>query len=91
MKKSNIKYDLVVDEEVFKNVYKKLKSTTRHKTKLVTFDMFYSENMVDILNTLRTKSYKHDRYNIFLVHEPKDRIVMSEKLNTLEDIPTAPE
>ena len=42
--------------------------------------MFLSTNLHNIINKLRNKKYKHGKYNIFGITEPKFRIIMSERL-----------
>ncbi len=44
------------------------------------FDMFFMTNINNIYVTLKNRSYKHGRYNIFLISDPKYRIVMSESI-----------
>ena len=42
--------------------------------------MFYSSNINSIYDILKNKTYKHGKYNIFLIRDPKYRIVMSENI-----------
>lgn len=78
MKKSLVKYSDIVSYDVIEENYREVCSKTKHKDKIVKFDIFHSININTIYNELKNKSYKHSNYNIFLVYEPKYRIVMSE-------------
>lgn len=78
MKKSNISYDEIVSYEVIEDNYKNICSKTKHKEKILKFDLFHSVNINSIFNDLKARSYEHSNFNIFLIKEPKYRIVMSE-------------
>ena len=74
----NVKYDDLVDIDKIKKMYQIIRSKTKNRGKLHKFELFYSANIISILTVLKNKSYRHSKYNIFLVHEPKYRIIMSE-------------
>ena len=74
----NVKYDDLVDVDKIKEMYHIIRTNTKNKGKLYKFEMFYASNIVSILTVLKNKTYKHSNYNLFLVHEPKYRIIMSE-------------
>lgn len=78
MKKSNISYDEIVSYQVIENNYLNICSKTKHRYKIVKFDLFHSVNINSIYNDLKNRNYRHSNYNIFLIKEPKYRIVMSE-------------
>jgi len=75
------KYDYIVDLNKLISVYHKIMINTKHRTKIFDYNMFYISNLINIYNLLKNKKYIHDKYNIFLIKEPKARIIMSEKLN----------
>ena len=74
----NIKYEELVDIDKIREMYHVIKINTKNRGKLHKFELFYSSNIISILTVLKQKSYKHSHYNVFLVHEPKYRIIMSE-------------
>ncbi len=74
----NVKYDDLIDIDKIKEMYNIIRSNTKNRGKLHKFELFYSANIISILTVLKNKNYKHSHYNIFLVHEPKYRIIMSE-------------
>ncbi len=76
--KSLVKYDDLVDIDKIREMYKIIRTNTKNRGKLHKFELFYSSNIISILEALKRRSYKHSKYNVFLVHEPKYRIIMSE-------------
>ncbi len=73
-----ITYDDILSIDKIMEVYKNICLNTRHKTKLVKFELSFSVNVTKILLILRMRKYKHGNYSIFLIKEPKYRIIMSE-------------
>ena len=74
----SVKYEELVDIKRIMAMYKIIRANTKNRGKLHKFELFYSANVISILNVLKQHSYKHSHYNVFLVHEPKYRIIMSE-------------
>lgn len=67
-----------IDDLLF--IYKRIRSNTKHKEKLFKFEMNLSSNLIYIKNILEKGVYSHGKYNIFLISDPKYRIVMSENI-----------
>lgn len=61
------------------SIYKKLRVSTKNKKEVLRFSNYLNMNSFDILNKLYNKEYKFDKYRIFLINEPKYRLVMAEK------------
>ena len=80
MKKSNISYDEIVDYKKILDSYRLVLKNTEHKDKIVKFNLFLSSNLINIYNDLANNNYHHDKYNIFLIKDPKYRVIMSEGL-----------
>lgn len=81
MKRVNNIYNKICDINVIMDMYDKvIKTNTKNKKKIQKFENFYSCNMAKIKETLITKSYLPGKYNIFLVKEPKTRIIMSQEI-----------
>lgn len=78
MNKYIISYDDIVSVNKIKDVYDGIYKNTCHKAKLVRFELTKTSNIVKIYNTLKNKHYNHLKYNIFIIQEPKYRIIMSE-------------
>lgn len=74
MKKATIKdlYNLYSDELV-KNI--------KNKKKLLSFELNKMENLSYCVNCLNDVNYKIKKYNIFMINDPKKRIVMSLNIN----------
>jgi len=72
--------DTILNIAYIENIYHKVKLNTKHRNKIFKFELFYSSNIIDIYNLLKYKKYKHSNYNIFLIKDPKYRIIMSENI-----------
>ena len=73
--KELIKYENILniyEKEICKNV--------KHKNKLKVFERNKVQNINTIINILNSNSYDGGKYEIFLISEPKIRIVMSLKV-----------
>lgn len=66
----NIRY--IYDEIVAKN--------TRNKRKILFFDQYYIGNILYIETILAQRLYVPGKYHIFLIHEPKYRVIMSQNI-----------
>ena len=73
-------YNYILDIDRISYIYYLIKLNTKHKDKLLAYEMFLSCNLYSIYDILYNHSYYHSTYNIFLIHENKYRIIMSEKL-----------
>ena len=78
MSKYSISYNDIVSINKIKDVYDGIYKNTCHKAKLVRFELTKTSNIVKIYNTLKNKHYNHLKYNVFIIKEPKYRIIMSE-------------
>lgn len=63
-------------------IYKKqVSANTKNKRKIYKFEEFYTVNITNVFNLLNSKEYEIGEYNIFLIKDPKYRIIMSQKMN----------
>lgn len=76
-----IYYEYILDINKILRIYQSIRRNTKHKSKLIKFELFKGSNFSNILNILKNEKYRHDAYNIFKIYHPKERLVMSEKLN----------
>lgn len=60
--------------------FKKVKSSCKNKRLVHNFEKNLYINIYDIYNSLLNRNYKFDKYNIFIIHKPKRRVVMSESI-----------
>lgn len=59
------------------DAYKKARSGKRDKAACAEFELRTLDNIAKLREELVNKSYKMQKYNTFLVHEPKERVVMA--------------
>ena len=77
---NRIDFESVVTFDNLMESYKIIRKNTEHKKKIVRYEMFLYTNLSSIIEELRSKKYKHGKYHIFLIKDPKYRIIMSEEL-----------
>lgn len=81
MKRLNNIYDIITNINVIRNMYfDEVAKTTRNKKKVERFSNYLSLNLVNIRNMLVNQNVIFDKYIIFLVQEPKYRLVMSQTI-----------
>ena len=61
------------------NAYKMVRKNTLNKNKIYKFEEYYTSNISNIFKLL--DDYKVGKYNIFLIKDPKYRIIMSQNIN----------
>ena len=81
MKRVKRVYDNMIDYDKVLKVYNKLKVTSKNKKEVFSFSLNLNENIYNILNKLKNGTYKFGKYNIFLIKEPKYRLIMSENFS----------
>lgn len=59
------------------DAYKKARSGKRDKAACAEFELRTLDNIAKLREELVNKTYKMQKYNTFLVHEPKERVVMA--------------
>ena len=81
MKRIGNLYSKITDIKNIKEMYdKKVRVNTKNKGKIERFDEHYTSNMARIKYMLDNKIYKPYKYNIFLVREPKVRLIMAQSI-----------
>lgn len=75
-----VKYEEIISIPNIERVYHTIRANTKHKEKILRFEMYYMMYINHIHNILLAKEYHHSRYNIFIIAEPKYRVIMSENL-----------
>lgn len=74
-------YEHITDIDVIINMYEStVKKNTKNKMKIQKFEHFYSCNIAYIQEVLKNRDYIVGKYNIFLIHESKLRIIMSQEI-----------
>lgn len=72
LKVENVKF-----QDILQIYEKEIKRNVKNKKKLYNFEKNKFQNLVEVYNDLKNNHYKIEHYNIFLIREPKKRIVMS--------------
>ena len=80
MKRVNNLYDDICDLEKIIAMTDKVCSRTKNKNKLHNFTLYKFEHIYNIYKKLKTKNISLNNYNIFMVNDPKCRIIMAQEL-----------
>ena len=81
MKRLSNLYDNMISYSNVLFVFNKIKNKSHNKNKLMLFMRYKNCFLMDILEKLRNNSYSFSNYHIFLIHEKKYRIIMSESVS----------
>lgn len=76
---NNIYYKILDTKEIMKMAHK-VCLNTKNKNKVDKFETYYIEEIISIKNTLERKNYIPGKYNIFIIWEPKVRLIMSSSI-----------
>ncbi len=80
MKRKNNLYENILSINNAKAMYKTIKQNCRNKKEVYRFSLNLNQNLQEILTKLYNNNYVFDRYRIFIIKEPKYRLIMSEKV-----------
>ena len=81
MKRIGNLYDKILDIENIKYVYdKSVRRNTKNKSKIERFEQNYVSNLLYIKQVLEKRKYIPGKYNIFIINEPKIRLIMSQNI-----------
>lgn len=81
MKRVGNLYNIINDIDIIMDMYDRVVSkNTKNKRKLMSFDDYYSSNIGNIKRIINYNNYIPDKYSIFLIKEPKYRIIMNQSI-----------
>ena len=80
MKRQNNLYKDICKIENIIKMTDKVCSKVRNKKKVDKFESYKVEHIINIYNRLNNKDFRFDKYNIFMITDPKARIVMAEEI-----------
>ena len=80
MKKASNLYKYICNINNIVDMTDKVCKTVRNKKKVDIFENKKIEHIINIYNRLNNKNFKFDKYNIFMITDPKCRIVMAENI-----------
>lgn len=78
MKRKKDLYENMISYNNILSVYKKIKNSTKNKKEVYNYELNLNQNLLDTLFSLSKSTYVFSKYNIFLIIEPKYRLIMSE-------------
>lgn len=81
MKRKKNLYNSITFEDVLKVYKKQIRVNTKNKVKIRKYEDFYSINLSRAKKIIDDKNYVLGKYNIFLIKEPKYRIIMSQNIS----------
>ena len=77
MKRAGNIYSNLYDLNNIITVYNKIKCNTKNKYKIEQFEDYFCINIVNIYNVLKENKYEIGKYNLFMIYEPKERLILS--------------
>ena len=77
MKRLNNLYDDICDLNNIIKMTDKVCSRVRNKRLVDRFEVYKSEHIINIKNRLESRNVMFDKYNIFMITDPKCRVIMS--------------
>lgn len=81
MKRYSNLYDNMINIKNINKVYNtQIKVNTKNKFKIYRFEEYYTLNICNINRLLESNNYEVGKYNIFLIKDPKYRIIMSQNI-----------
>ena len=80
MKRKKKLYDTITFEDIKRVYLRQIRVNTKNKVKIRKFEDFYSINLSRTKKIINDKNYIPGKYNIFLIKEPKYRIIMSQNI-----------
>ena len=80
MKRMNNLYENILDYDRCLKMYKTIKTNCKNKKEVYKYFLNLNQSLLDVLDRLKNETYVFDKYRIFLITEPKYRLIMSEKV-----------
>ena len=81
MKSKKNLYNKICNLDTIIGMYEScVRKNTKNKLKIEEFENNYSQNMIIIKELLSSRKYIPGKYNIFIIREPKARIIMSQNI-----------
>lgn len=77
MKRKNNLYNNMLNYDNLLEVFQTVSKNSKNKNEIFNFSLTLNINLLYILELLKKEKYKFSKYYIFLIREPKYRIIMS--------------
>lgn len=80
MKRVGNIYSNLYDLNNIISVYNKIRKNIKNKHKIEQFEDYFCINIVNIYNVLKYNKYEVGKYNLFIIYEPKQRLILNQDL-----------
>lgn len=80
MKRKKQLYKEILETEHILKMYNTIKRNCKNKKEVYQFSLNLNQNIQEIQQKLENQNYNFDKYRIFIINEPKYRLIMSEKI-----------
>lgn len=80
VKRKNNLYNEILSYENALLMFNTIRKKCRNKSEVYKFNLNLNQNILEILDKLNNCNYEFDKYRIFLIRDPKYRLIMSEKV-----------
>lgn len=80
MKRINSLYEEIYNLDNIIDMTERVCTRTKNKNKVHNFSIYKFEHIFNIYRRLYTKNYNFGKYNIFMINDPKCRIIMAQEL-----------
>ena len=80
MKRLNNLYDNTYNLDNIMKMTDRVCTRVNNKEKVARFEIYKSEHIVNIYNRLKNRNFELGKYNIFMITDPKCRIVMAQEI-----------
>ena len=71
---------MIVDYDIVLNTYYNIRGNIRNKKKVIRFEILLNSNINYLVDNINNNTYKLSKYNIFIIHEKKYRVILSNNI-----------
>lgn len=71
---------MIVDYDIVLNTYYNIRGNIRNKKKVIRFEILLNSNINYLVDSINNNTYKLSKYNIFIIHEKKYRVILSNNI-----------
>lgn len=80
MKRVNNIYNNINDIDIIISMYYTIRGNIKNKEKRERFEDYFSINIINIKSIISNNNYVPNKYHIFIIREPKIRVIMSQSI-----------
>ena len=71
---------MIVNYDMVLNTYYNIRGNIRNKKKVIRFEILLNSNINYLVDSINNNTYKLSKYNIFIIHEKKYRVILSNNI-----------